>query len=129
MASCWKKLSQIDIRTKYGIYGWMRQAEKELKLPHIPLMISSICILYFFEDEIFNEIGNQTEMSKDRKCIKNMSNKFSNTNYGIIEIDSNSQGFYRWEIRWEIRLKSQATMTNIIIGITDTTDPNKYHLI
>ena len=35
-----KKLSKIDDKTKYGVHGWIRKAEKELQLGHIPLMIS-----------------------------------------------------------------------------------------
>ena len=69
MASCWRKLSKIDRRTKYAVYGWIRKAEQELQLSHTPLMVSSICILYYVEDEIFEQTADTVKISKRGKCI------------------------------------------------------------
>ena len=115
MASFLKKLSKIDNKTKYGVYGWIMKAEKELQLIHIPVMISSICILYYHEDEIFGNVSKETKISKDGKCITKMSKSWSNTNYGINEIESSADNTYRWDFSLK-RLKGHDHM--LFIGIT-----------
>ena len=57
MSSWLKKLSKIDDRTKLAVYGWVSNEERLLHLNHIPIMISSICVLYFYDDEIFEVPG------------------------------------------------------------------------
>ena len=91
MAAFLKKLSKIDERTKYGVYGWMRQAEKELQLGYIPLMIQSICLLYFYEEQMFDIIGKDIKVSKNKKCITKINEcGWTNNSYGITEIESNT---------------------------------------
>ena len=90
MASFLKKLSKIDTRTKYGVYGWIRQAEQELQLRHVPLMISSICILYYHKDEIFDIVSKDVKLSMDGKSITKLCTGCKNTNYGINKIASNT---------------------------------------
>ena len=84
MTSLSKKLSQIDDKTKYGVYGWIRKAGQELELNHVPLMISSICILYYCQDEIFDIVSTHVTKSADGKSITASENSWHNTNYGII---------------------------------------------
>ena len=62
-----KQLSKIDKRTKYSVYGWIREEEKALKLSKIPSMISAMFILYFREDEIFGVIRNDHFKLSDTK--------------------------------------------------------------
>eukprot|EP01084_Bolivina_argentea_P282151 482922_1 len=64
------RLSKIDTRTKYAVFGWIRNNEKLLELSHIPLLISFICILYFRDDEIFAIIGTKVKLSNNKKCIE-----------------------------------------------------------
>ena len=124
MTVCWKKLSQIDKRTKYGVYGWIREAEAALELGHIPLMISSICILYFYEDEMFDEIADAVKMSKDRKCVTKLpESSWQNTNYGIVQIASNSVAIYRWKMKQSF---NKERVKGVMIGITNTTNPNHH---
>ena len=47
-------LSKVDKRTKYSVYGWIREYEKALNLSTIAHIISSISILYFRDDGIFD---------------------------------------------------------------------------
>ena len=82
-----KKLQKIDDQTKYAVYGWLRKAEEELNLNHIPLMISSICILYYHMEEIFQLIPYHIKLSDDNKCITKLSTfGWGNTCYGINQI-------------------------------------------
>ena len=80
MSSSFKKLSKIDKRTKYSVYGWIREMEQALDLSQVPMMISSICILYFHKDPIFdsNLIGTSTKLSADKKCITKGSTNWEN---------------------------------------------------
>ena len=99
MSTVLKKLSKIDDKTKFGVYGWIRKAEEELKLQHIPVMISSICILYFHKDEIFDIVGKDIKLSKDRKCIIKLSkDEWDNNCYGATEIQSDTDNIYQWDI-------------------------------
>ena len=52
-----KKLATIDQRTEYAVYGWIRHADQELMKGCLPTVISNICLLYFYEEEIFKVIG------------------------------------------------------------------------
>ena len=84
MASLLKKLSKIDNKTKYVVYGWIRRAEDKLELGHIPMMISSICILYYHQDEIFHIVSKNVKVSKDRKSLIKVNpthSSFKNTNF------------------------------------------------
>ena len=83
-----KQLRNVDKRTKYAVYGWMRNKEKELRLSHTPAMISSICILYLSEDEIFGIIGKDTKLSNNKKCIIKRTTGADNSSYGMKGIDS-----------------------------------------
>ena len=117
-----KKLSKIDDKTKYGVYGWIRKAEQELQLRHIPLMISSICILYYHEDDMFDIVSKHIKLSNDRKVITKLSGMVGadNTNYGTIAVSSNTNNIHRWDF------KIREMAGNMLIGITDSTamEPN-----
>ena len=115
-----KKLSKIDNYTKYGVYGWIRQAEEELNIGHVPPIISNICILYYTEDEIFDRIMNMEatnlEISKDKKCVKTIKRtEFISIAVGIIEVASTLP----MEYLWHLRIKN---CEEGIIGITSTKD-------
>ena len=56
MTSMLKQLSKVSIHTKYSVYGWVREAETELRMGDIPLMIQTICILYYRDDDVFDKI-------------------------------------------------------------------------
>ena len=99
-----KQLKNIDKRTKYTVYGWMRNEENQLKLSCIPSMVTSICILYFRKDEIFEIVQVEYERSDDKKCIKRSSEALttgwsSPVNFGSILIPSNNPVIYEWILR------------------------------
>ena len=115
MSSFWKKLSIIDNKTKYAIYGWMRKTEEELSLCHIPIIISSICIIYFYEYDAFETVGKDTKISSDGKSITKLENSRWRNNYGKITIASNTNNIYRWDFKLK-KLKH----FYVIIGITNS---------
>ena len=82
MTSLLKRLSTIDDKTKYGVYGWIREAEKELKSSQIPLMISSICILYYHEYDTFEIVPDNTRISCNGKCITKINQCRNDVHWG-----------------------------------------------
>lgn len=122
MASNWKLLSKIDKRTKYSVYGWIREIERELKLQHIPMMISGITILYFRGDEIFQTVGKDEILSKNDKCVKKIQGDTGfgkdNYNYGLIKIASEHDITYKWDLK----INAMKEMGAVIFGFIDTKD-------
>ena len=73
MATQLKLLSRIDKVTKYAVYGWIREKEKQLKLGTVPSAIATICVLYYREDEIFDILNEEIKASENKKVIKKIS--------------------------------------------------------
>ena len=96
-----KKLSKVDKRTKYAVYGWMRESEKELKLVIIPDIIVVTSILYFRKSEIFDIFdAEKVKLSKDGACITAITDHYYNVpNYGCIEMLSTEKGKYKWDLK------------------------------
>ena len=126
MTSFLKKLSEIDDRIKYGVYGWIREMEQALQLSHIPLMISSICILYYHDEAIFKIIGNNIKLSKDKKCITKLNwDEWDNNNYLQFDIPSDTPFDYIYEL--ELKIKEICGSSGIQIGITNTIKQNIHY--
>eukprot|EP01084_Bolivina_argentea_P060851 111167_1 len=88
-----QKVNKIDKQTKYTVFGWIREMEKSFKLTHVPMMLKSICILYYIDDEIFDEAyvtGSWTHLSG--MCFG------PHCHYGALKINSNSDNICRWDL-------------------------------
>ena len=94
-----KQLSKIDKTTRFKVYGWIREAEKELKLNHTPTMISNICMLYVGDDDYFEIINNSVKASKNNKCLTQIKNKSAVCSYGHLAIPSKSNTFCQCDIK------------------------------
>lgn len=121
-----KKLSAIEDNKKNSVYGWIREAERDLRLHHVPLMISGLCILYFDENDKFNSIGNNVQISNEKKTIEKVGNHdtWDNMSYGEMIINSKTNYICKW------RLKIRGFMCHCIVGISDCkeTDVDIYEL-
>eukprot|EP01084_Bolivina_argentea_P033899 62685_1 len=124
MALCLNKLSKIDKRTKYAVCGWIRNKEKSFKL-NIPLLISSICILYFRDDEIFAIIGTKVKLSNNKKCIEKIKKEMAwgNSSYGINEISSKDNIVCQWDLK--INKCTNSYGGNVMIGISSKRGTDK----
>ena len=93
-----KLLAKTDKRTKYSVYGWIREMEKRLRIKPIPIMLSAIAILYYRVEKIFDvaRISSHVRMSADAKCITKYCNRTTYNNYGMLKIASISDVEYRW---------------------------------
>ena len=124
MVSFIKQLNAVDPRTKYGVYGWIRKAEQELKLEHIPMMINSIIILFYRDDEIFDVHGDDMKLSENKKKINLIRNNglitWNNNGYGIIKIASIS----KIKCKWDLMLTEHDS--SIYVGISSKQSPNTY---
>ena len=120
-----KQLSKIDKRTRFKVYGWIREAEKELSLNYIPTMISNICILYVRDDEIFHMIGDNVKLSNNKKCLTKINaNGWKNCNFGINEIPSKSDSICQWDVK-VIDLHPGLGRSIFRIGVSSSTLVNK----
>ena len=118
-----KQLKKIDKRTQYSVYGWIRNQEKTLRLRNVPSMISSVCILYFRDDEIFDVIGDDIKLSENKKSVTKIEKdrNYANNSYGIIEISSMSNLIYQWDLKIVQKKKADA----LAVGIASNQIPNK----
>ena len=57
VVSFWNKLKNVDVDTKYRVYGWVRQAEQELSFAQ------SIVVLYHRNDEYFDNTTQRKSIS------------------------------------------------------------------
>ena len=121
-----KHLKEINKRTKYTVCGWIRRKEKSLTLQNITSLISSICILYSREDEVFHVISNNgIKVSENKKMISKIDGKKgSNNNYGITKVSSTSNFTYRWNLKF---INEKGTGL-IYFGIASKLSPNS-HLV
>ena len=119
-----QQLSKIDNRTKYAVHGWIREVETSLQLTHIPMMINSMCILFFRDDEIFDIIGKNVRLSSNKKCITKLKMpqglQWCNNSYGIMEIPSMSDLIYKWDLKI-----TRLDANGIMIGISSIQAPNE----
>ena len=120
--SSFKELSKIDDRAKLKVYGWIREAEKELALDFVP-MITNIIILYVNIDEYFDIISDDAQLSNNKQCLtkieKGLLSASGNCNYGKIVIASQSDAVCQWNI------KIHKIKTIFRIGISSSSSPNQ----
>ena len=121
MASVATQLSKIDTKTKLCIYGWIRCQENALKISYIPPIISTMVILYFGGNEVFDIINDDIKLLNDGTCIEKikLDGDWNNNSYGIAEISSLSGYQYQWDLKIKCKYK------NVLFGISSTVTPNK----
>ena len=122
MSSFFKTLNKIDERTKHSVYGWMREAERELNLCNIPMLVKSICILYFRDDEMFEVIGDGTMTDKTNKRITKINqHDWENASYGYVKIPSMNQCIYQWDMK----INYVSNNYDLTIGISSKSRSNE----
>ena len=118
------QFERIDKRTKYAVHGWIRNEEKVLKLNNMPLVITTILILYFRDDEIFDTISDKgIQLSENKKIITRITHHhMTNTNYGATEIPSGNGAICKWDLRV---IKDSSKCIDIGIVSQSILTPNK----
>lgn len=101
--------------------------EHALDINHVPLMISSICILYYYEDEIFDIVGHDMTLSMDKRCITCSVSTKNNNIFGTIQVPSQDQCICRWDL---ILKRELSTLDlNYLIGISSTMHPSTTKMV
>ena len=117
--SFFQELSKIDERTKYTVYGWLRELENELKIETIPDIITTITILYYRKcHDLFHGFdANRIKVSKDGACIAALTKgAYDLNNYGKIAVLSTDTIKCRWDVR--VQFESRP---HYVIGISTST--------
>ena len=123
-----KKLKEIDNKTKNLISGYNKTISKNLShhnlFQHIPLMIHSLCILYYFIPEHFEIEGLYAKISKDKKSVTWTNNDYESTTYGFMKISSLESNI---KCRWSIYVNNGQNRNGsmISIGISSNNEYNK----
>lgn len=101
-----KLAKETSLRNKYACYGWIRETENVLKLAQIvPSMVKVICLLYFRDDEIFDNVNEKgIHLSSNKKVISSKKSYhksciFPCLNYGITDIYSIQQTKIQWDLK------------------------------
>ena len=116
-----KILDKTDQRTQFTVYGWIRRQERAHKLPHIPLLISASCIIYYREDEIFCDAARDIKLSSNNKIMIKTSTDISKAHcYGLNKISSLEEYIYRWDLRMNHFVEPEHGF-NCVLGITSKT--------
>ena len=97
------KIKQVDDLHKHIVNGWIRNVNKIYKFLSIPNIINAICILYYYNDEIWKECdphGECYQISPDKKYIK-LYQYEDHAIHGInhIFLDEYNKNKYKWVIK------------------------------
>ena len=126
MAVDLRRLNNIPNKTKWTVYGYIREHHALLKLEeynifkNIPDLIPSLCILYFDFCDFFAIIPNGVIYKSDDK--KSISSIFGGVRrcYGSAIISSDSNCICKWDLKILNIPKSSRSRTCIKIGIAST---------
>ena len=107
MTTSLKVLKYIDQRTKFVVFGYIREYENKLSLYiNISPGICYICLAYYFLGEYFEKAGNQFIISNDKMTVtkKQESYKYeysnwNNTAYGKLWINSTIPQIIKWKFK------------------------------
>ena len=121
------ELNQVNIRTKYAVYGWIRNQERLWKSKTTPALVSALCILYVYEfhNELFDIIGNDVKVSSNNKIITKVKNNrdWNNNCYGAIPVISTNNDKLQNYI-WQLKIERLKQFSGCIIGISSSLAPN-----
>lgn len=129
MAFSFKRLSETNNRAKYSVHGWIREAEKELKLEHIPEMLKSVCIIFFDNTDTFSIVDDHIQLSNNNKMIKHMGFQYHESGYrsgyGSFEIESMSDNDITWD--WDLKIINECHCIKIGISSMNKDEYQYYY--
>eukprot|EP01084_Bolivina_argentea_P037161 68704_1 len=101
MATTLKQLKQINDHTKRSVFGYVREIQEKLSLPNIPILISYLCLSYYYHNEYFAKSGNEVEISNNRMTITKIKGNmdYKNTTYCNTWIQSTSNKIAKWTFK------------------------------
>lgn len=122
----------VNKRTRYAVYGWIRKLQSKLKFCNIPSVITASCILYCRDHEIFDIIGYEAKLSKNKKIITKNNYGISDLNaqFGLNQIDSSTDHVYTWKllIKQDILQQISIGICSNIMATTNMSNKNMHNL-
>lgn len=118
--SLMKRLANINQTDKDVTFGYMRRAQKSYKCLNIPIALSHICLLYFYQFDYFAECGLNMKINEGKDIVTNTGGDGS-TGYGALHIanDPYSSAFiYQWQFA-VLPYKKTTIQGFVAIGIAD----------
>ena len=97
MSSFVKKIKSIPQWEKDLIFGHSRQSEKLIKLTPIPMAVSYLCLMYFYEYDYFHECEKEISIN-DTKNIAKVTGYRSRWVYGKVIIQTRIPMIYSWTL-------------------------------
>ena len=96
----YKILKSVNGHTKYLIYCYIHEIEKQYKLSaNIPASIFDICILFFFIQEYFEKCGKNSIISGNYTLTKISTDSWENAAFGKKWFESNTNDTIKWTIK------------------------------
>eukprot|EP01084_Bolivina_argentea_P037165 68717_1 len=105
-------LKSINTDIKYTVFGYIRECETKLCLhTNIPIMVSYICLSYYFHGEYFDKCSNDIVISNStntitkkeghnsNNSINNIVSAWCNTTYGKLWIESDIDQIAKWTLK------------------------------
>eukprot|EP01084_Bolivina_argentea_P015298 28600_1 len=96
-----KQVKHIHSKYKYIVFGYMRTQQLKLSLNDIPMLISYLCLSYYFHGEQLEKCGEQLRISGNKMTVTKISRFYGwgNTCYGKTWIQSNSNQIAKWTLK------------------------------
>lgn len=138
-----KNIDNINTHDKNAVHGYVRRVQKLLKDQLIPLVINSICLLYFYEtDQFGTDVPKQMMVNEDGTMVtmlKPIINSFTGAYngcscFGMMDI-MNDEHFSKFIYQWRFAYYRDPILSrhmgihitrDVIIGITDSPNLDWY---
>ena len=140
-----KNIDKINTCDKNAVHGYVRRVQKLLKDQLIPLVINSMCLLYFYETDRFGtDVPKQMMVNEDGTMVtmlKPIINSFTGAYngcscFGMMDI-MNGEHFSKFIYQWRFAYYPDPILSRhmgihilrddvIIIGITDSPNIDWY---
>ena len=99
-----KRMKRINTKTKFAVFGFLRESEQKLSLLIIPTMIYYLCLAYYYQGEYFERCTNGMEISTDKLTVTHEYNRAFGRIYDVRTIchqwvDSIKEQVVKWKLK------------------------------
>ena len=95
-------LKKIDTKTKFIVFGFIRNYEKQSLSKHTPELVIQICLLYYYIKDEFDEecMGNKLILDKKQQTItmKILKNGYQESNSAFLT-NIHESGIQSWKFK------------------------------
>eukprot|EP01084_Bolivina_argentea_P118376 210050_1 len=116
-----QQLKYVNKKFKYCVFGYIRESESKLELPPIPMLISYICLSYYYFADFFSKAReDHFKISNDKLTITNIKYcDYRNHSIFLNEwIDATSNTIVTWTFTFK-------NTNDVIVGLALEEDINE----